>query len=85
MAGKEFFSHFRIFARSHWLSLFIVVMNGLENLLRQDREGCVLKLLIVHVTGDDLVVVGHALNHEVFDKLADTKLELVEKIGPPFG
>ena len=41
-----------------------------------------LKLLIVHIARDNLVVVGHSLDHEFLDQLADSKLELVERIGP---
>jgi hypothetical protein len=38
------------------------------------------QILVIHVTGHDLVIIHHPLHYEIFNKLAQTKLELVEWI-----
>src|SRR5688572_396310 len=53
----------------------------LEDLACEDGEGGALEILVDHVAGDDLVVFGHALDHEVLDELADAQLEFVQWIG----
>ena len=52
----------------------------IEDLLGQDWERRTLKLLIGHVACDDFVVLGHALDHEVFNELTNAQLELVERV-----
>ena len=56
-------------------------MDSLENLFRQDRKRRSLKLAVVHIPGDDFVVLSHALNHQILDQLAHPQLELVKGIG----
>jgi hypothetical protein len=43
----------------------------IPNPLRKYRENHALKFEVFHVFGDDVVVFAHALDHEVFDHLAD--------------
>lgn len=58
-------------------------MSESEICFRQNIESSVTELLVVHVAGHDLVVVGHALNHQVFDEVAQSKSELVERVRVP--
>jgi hypothetical protein len=46
-------------------------VNGLEDIARQDRKGRALKVAISHVAGHDLIVLAHALDHQILDQLAD--------------
>jgi hypothetical protein len=54
--------------------------HGLEDLSSEDRKRRILELLISHVSCNDLVVLAHALDHQVLDQFLDAQLELVERI-----
>ena len=60
---------------------FLLCVHSLKNLLGKNRKRRSLKLAVVHIPGDDFVVLSHALNHQILDKLAHAQLELVQRVG----
>ena len=60
-------------------SLFLT--HRLKDRFGEDWKCRVLKFWIVHVTGHNLVVLTHPLDHELFDKPANAELELIEWVG----
>lgn len=53
-----------------------------EDLPSQHRKRGPLELPVLHVPGDDGVVVGHALDHEALDEVADAEGEALVGVGP---
>jgi hypothetical protein len=56
-------------------------VDGLEDIACQDRKGRALKVAIGHVASHDLIILAHALDHQILDQLADAELKLVERVG----
>jgi hypothetical protein len=56
-------------------------VDGLEDIARQSRESRALQIAIGHVAGHDLVVLAHALDHQILDQFANAGFEFVERVG----
>lgn len=56
-------------------------MNRIEDFPCQQGKRGALEFAIVHIARDDLVVLSHALNHQLFHHLAYPQLKLVQWIG----
>src|SRR5262245_35101098 len=52
-----------------------------EDFLRQNWERGVLEFRVIHVAGNDRIVVRKALNHQILYEFFDSKLEFIEGIG----
>jgi hypothetical protein len=63
-----------------WINLLPVFLCGFNNLPAHSSEYRILKLRIVHISGNNSIVFLQTLDHQRFDQATDTELKLVEGV-----